>query len=226
MFIKLNVTASFIANGAQEWKLANIPFESQTKFRYIFHGIRGDPSNSTGGISIDDISLTETRCPTNIWQIRNFISIFNSTTKGDYISSPLFYNSEGYCFVLKLYPHGLSSSTSGDYFRIGFSLCSSLNDGALEWPAGNRQVTFTIVDQDPDITQRMSSSRSFTTDPTQLFSKFKGSVVIQDYLDFWGGQRGEGQQDRYSSIADSYRLLGAGFFFFFTEPYRFWIPVD
>ncbi|XP_066478326.1 meprin A subunit alpha-like [Tiliqua scincoides] len=166
---KMTKLQTIYANEAQQWKLANIPFDSQTKFRYVFHGIRADPSNSTGGIDIDDISLTETRCPTNVWQIRNFTSFFNSTSKGDYISSPLFYNSEGYCFVLRLYPHGPSSSTS-DYLRIGFSLCSSLNDGALEWPAGNRQVTFTIVDQDPDITQRMSSSRSFTTDPTQMLN--------------------------------------------------------
>ncbi|XP_026548837.1 meprin A subunit alpha-like [Notechis scutatus] len=51
-----------------------------------------------------------------------------------------------------------------------FSLCSGQNDGALEWPAVNRQVTFTIVDQDPDITQRMSASRSFVTDPNQRYN--------------------------------------------------------
>ncbi|XP_053126399.1 meprin A subunit alpha-like [Hemicordylus capensis] len=155
------------ADGERHWTLASISFNSQSKFRYVFHGIRGDPTNSTGGIDIDDISLTETQCPTSVWQIRNFTSLLNTTSKGDYISSPLFYNSEGYCFVVRLYPHGSPSSVSG-YFRIGFSLCSSENDGILEWPAGNRQVTFTIVDQDPDITQRMSSSRGFTTDPNQM----------------------------------------------------------
>ncbi|XP_062971918.1 meprin A subunit alpha-like [Elgaria multicarinata webbii] len=160
---------SFYADGEQRWNLANIPFNSQTKFRYVFHGIKGDPSTSTGGINMDDISLTETQCPTNIWQIRNFTALLYNTPRGDYIPSPLFYNSEGYCFALRLYPYGLPSS-SGSYLGIMFALCSSEDDGGLEWPAGDRQVTFTIVDQDPDLTQRMSASRSFATDPNQLNS--------------------------------------------------------
>nr|XP_056712818.1 meprin A subunit alpha-like [Euleptes europaea] len=163
---------TFYADGERHWKLATIPFSSQAKFRYAFHGIREDPSNSTGGINIDDVSLTETQCPTGVWQITDFASLLNSTSQGDYISSPLFHSSEGYCFVLRLYPHGLVNS-SGNYLGIRFALCSSQNDGALEWPAGNRQVTFTIVDQDPDITQRMSSSRVFTTDPNQLIDDKK-----------------------------------------------------
>uniref|UniRef100_A0A8D2L7K3 Metalloendopeptidase n=1 Tax=Varanus komodoensis TaxID=61221 RepID=A0A8D2L7K3_VARKO len=151
----------------QHWKFANIPFNSQAKFRYVFHGIKGDPSTSTGGINIDDISLTETQCPTGVWQIRNFTSALQNTAKGDYIASPVFFNSEGYCFVLSLSPHGPVNS-SGSYLGIMFALCSAENDGGLEWPAGDRQVTFTIVDQNPDITQRMSASRSFVTDPNQI----------------------------------------------------------
>ncbi|KAL8173174.1 UNVERIFIED_CONTAM: hypothetical protein K2H54_041550 [Gekko kuhli] len=158
---------TFYADEERHWKLATIPFNSQTKFRYAFHGIREDPGNSTGGINIDDVSLTETQCPTGVWQITNFTALSGSTSQGDYISSPLFYNSEGYCFVLRLYPHGVASS-SGNYLGVHFALCSSQNDGALEWPAGNRQVTFTVVDQDPDLTQRMSANRVFTTDPDQL----------------------------------------------------------
>uniref|UniRef100_A0A8C6VD90 Metalloendopeptidase n=1 Tax=Naja naja TaxID=35670 RepID=A0A8C6VD90_NAJNA len=150
----------------KQWNFANIPFNTRTKFRYVFQGLKGDPQNSKGGIHIDDITLTETQCPSSVLQIRNFTSILKSSSKGDYLPSPIFYNSEGYCFVLRLYPRGPSNSNR-DYLGIMFSLCSSQNDGALEWPAVNRQVTFTIVDQDPDITQRMSASRSFVTDPNQ-----------------------------------------------------------
>ncbi|XP_062815844.1 meprin A subunit alpha [Anolis carolinensis] len=156
------------ADGERNWNLATIPFRIKTKFRYVFHGIKGNTSSSIGGVNIDEVSLTETQCPTGIWQIRNITSLLNRTSKGDNISSPLFYSSEGYCFVLRLFPHGPASSTSTSYLGIMFALCSSQNDGALEWPAGNRQVIFTIVDQDPDITQRMSASRTFTTDPEQL----------------------------------------------------------
>ncbi|KAF7239450.1 Meprin A subunit alpha [Varanus komodoensis] len=164
---KMAQLRSLSADGEQHWKFANIPFNSQAKFRYVFHGIKGDPSTSTGGINIDDISLTETQCPTGVWQIRNFTSALQNTAKGDYIASPVFFNSEGYCFVLSLSPHGPVNS-SGSYLGIMFALCSAENDGGLEWPAGDRQVTFTIVDQNPDITQRMSASRSFVTDPNQI----------------------------------------------------------
>ncbi|NXF36948.1 MEP1A protein, partial [Nyctibius bracteatus] len=99
-----------ITDGEHHWKLASIPFGVQNKFRYGFQGIRGDPAKSAGGIAIDDTSLTETNCPTKIWHIRNFTSLFDSTLKGDYIISPVFYSSEGYAFALQLYPHGRISS--------------------------------------------------------------------------------------------------------------------
>lgn len=170
--------SAFTADGEQHWNLATIPFNSQVKFRYVFYGVRGDPANSMGGIKLDDVTLTETGCPAGIWQIKNFSSVLNSSSIGDTIGSPVFHNSEGYCFILKLYPRGLPSSV-GNYLAIRFALCSSQNDHALEWPAGNRQVTFTIVDQNPDITQRMSSSRSFTTDPElTVGSKFKVHVAM------------------------------------------------
>lgn len=148
--------------------MANIPFSVQTKFRYGFQGIRGDPATSAGGIAIDDTSLTETNCPTNIWHIRNFTSLFNRTSKGDYIVSHVFYSSEGYAFALQLYPHGRNSSPYVNYMGITFHLCSSQNDGLLEWPAGHRQVILSVLDQDPDVIHRMSLSLSFTTDPKQL----------------------------------------------------------
>ncbi|XP_009693785.1 PREDICTED: meprin A subunit alpha-like [Cariama cristata] len=156
------------ADGEHDWKLASIPFHVQNKFRYGFQGIRGDPAKSAGGIAIDDTSLTETNCPTNVWHIRNFTSLFNSTSKGDYIISPVFYSSEGYAFALQLYPHGRNSSRYMNYMGITFHLCSSPNDGLLEWPAGHRQVILSVLDQDPDVIHRMSLSLSFTTDPNQL----------------------------------------------------------
>ncbi|NXY50067.1 MEP1A protein, partial [Ceuthmochares aereus] len=158
------------ADGEQHWKLASVPFSVQSKFRYGFQGVRGDPATSAGGITIDDSSLTETNCPTNVWHIRNFTSLFNSTSKGDYIQSPVFYSSEGYAFALQLYPHGRNSSPYVNYMGITFHLCSSPNDGLLEWPAGHRQVVLSVLDQDPDVTHRMSLSLSFTTDPDQLLS--------------------------------------------------------
>ncbi|NWU32722.1 MEP1A protein, partial [Dyaphorophyia castanea] len=66
---------------------------------------------------------------------------------------------EGYGFGISVLPNYRDSS----YTLIGFHLCSGENDAVLEWPALNRQATLTVLDQDPDVLKRMSSSKSFTT---------------------------------------------------------------
>ncbi|NXB27226.1 MEP1A protein, partial [Rhagologus leucostigma] len=66
---------------------------------------------------------------------------------------------EGYGFGISVLPNYRNSS----YARVAFHLCSGENDAVLEWPALNRQATLTILDQDPDVLKRMSSSKSFTT---------------------------------------------------------------
>ncbi|XP_064411315.1 meprin A subunit alpha [Latimeria chalumnae] len=158
------------AEGYHSWKIAHVSINAKVKFRYVIQGMKGDPTNSNGGIFIDDISLTETSCPSAVWHIKNFSSILQNNKKGMNIASPRFYNPEGYGYGVRLYPHGRENSSYTGYTSIYFHLCSGENDGALEWPAGNRQAIITILDQDPDVKLRMSSSRSFTTNKTQVIS--------------------------------------------------------
>lgn len=142
----------------------------EKKFRYLFQGIKGDPQNSNGGIYLDDITLTETPCPTGVWTVHNFSQVLQDTVKGSKILSPRFYNSEGYGFGLTLYPHGRIDSLSSGYLGLSFHLCSGENDAILEWPVENRQVIMTILDQEPDARDRMSSSMVFTTSKSQTAS--------------------------------------------------------
>lgn len=146
------------ADNDYNWKIGHVTLNAQKKFRYLFQGLKGNPSSSSGGIAIDDVTLTETPCPTAVWVIRNFSQILENATN-DVIQSPRFYSPEGYGFGISLYPH---SRVSG-YTRVSFHLCSGENDGVLEWPALNRQAILTVLDQDPDVLKRMSSSKSFTT---------------------------------------------------------------
>ncbi|NXD71891.1 MEP1A protein, partial [Eolophus roseicapillus] len=162
---KLRKIQTFQADNDYNWKIAHVTLNAQKKFRYLFQGVKGNPSSSSGGIAIDDVTLTETPCPTAVWVIRNF-SQFLENTSSDVIQSPRFYSPEGYGFGISLHPH---SRISG-YSRIAFHLCSGENDGVLEWPALNRQAVLTVLDQDPDILKRMSSSRSFTTSADDIFS--------------------------------------------------------
>ncbi|XP_039605752.1 meprin A subunit alpha-like [Polypterus senegalus] len=152
-----------LTQGDSSWKIAHVPFQATSKFRYLFQGVKGNPAQSNGGIYIDDINLVETRCPSGVWQIKNFTGFLLTSPSGEYIQSPQFYSPEGYSYGIQVVPN---SSYKG-YTGIFFHLFSGVDDGALEWPVVNRQASITVLDQDPDIRMRMSSSKSFTTSLTQ-----------------------------------------------------------
>ncbi|NXE26047.1 MEP1A protein, partial [Ardeotis kori] len=169
---KMRKIQTFQADNDYNWKIAHVTLNAQKKFRYLFQGLKGNSSSSSGGIAIDDVTLTETPCPTAVWVIRNFSQILENTSS-DVIQSPRFYSPEGYGFGISVYPH---SRISG-YTRIAFHLCSGENDGVLEWPALNRQATLTVLDQDPDVLKRMSSSRSFTTSKDHVNTDANGTLI-------------------------------------------------
>lgn len=154
------------ADDDHNWKIAHVTLNAQKKFRYLFQGLKGNPSSSSGGIIIDDITLTETPCPTAVWVVRNFSQILENGSTA-VIQSPRFYSPEGYAYGISLYPQ----SNSNGYTRVAFHLCSGENDAVLEWPALNRQAMLTVLDQDPDVLKRMSASRGFTTNRDQTSSE-------------------------------------------------------
>ncbi|NWW77661.1 MEP1A protein, partial [Climacteris rufus] len=168
---KMRKIQTFQADSDPNWKIAHVTLNAQKKFRYLFQGLKGNPSSSSGGIAVDDVTLTETPCPTAVWVIRNFSKILENTSIS-VIESPRFYSPEGYGFGITVLPNYQSSG----YARIAFHLCSGENDRVLEWPALNRQATLTVLDQDPDVLHRMSSSRSFTTRKDQVNSG-SGAVI-------------------------------------------------
>nr|XP_006626070.1 PREDICTED: meprin A subunit alpha [Lepisosteus oculatus] len=188
---KLVEVQTFSGDGDHSWKIAHVPLKADMKFRYAFQGIRGDPTQSTGGIFIDDINLIETRCPSGVWQIKNFTSLLKTSAVGNYIQSPRFYSPEGYGYGIQLIPNSYADGYIGAFFH----LTSGEYDAALEWPAGNRQVTITVVDQDPDIRFRLSSARSFTTSGKQL-------IPGSNNLLFWDNPSKTGT---YDPTCDCYR---------------------
>ncbi|KAM7061044.1 meprin A subunit alpha [Acridotheres tristis] len=155
---KMRKIQTFQADSDSNWKIAHVTLNAQKKFRYLFQGLKGNPSSSLGGIAIDDVTLTEMPCPTAVWVIRNFSKILENSSIS-LIESPRFYSPEGYGFGISVLPNYGNSG----YARVAFHLCSGENDAVLEWPALNRQATLTVLDQDPDVLKRMSSSKSFTT---------------------------------------------------------------
>ncbi|XP_008844948.1 meprin A subunit alpha [Nannospalax galili] len=174
---KLVKIQNFQGDTDHHWKIAHVTLKEEKKFRYLFQGTKGDPQNSNGGIYLDDITLTETPCPTGVWTIRNISQILQSTEKGKTLLSPRFYNSEGYGFGVTLYPHGRLLASDSGYMGLAFHLFSGENDAILEWPVENRQVIMTILDQEPDAKNRMSLSLMFTTSKDHTASAINGSVI-------------------------------------------------
>uniref|UniRef100_H0WGC6 Meprin A subunit n=1 Tax=Otolemur garnettii TaxID=30611 RepID=H0WGC6_OTOGA len=191
----------------QDWKIAHVTLKEEMKFRYLFQGTRGDPQNSNGGIYLDDITLTETPCPTGVWTIRNFSQVLGNTSPGEKLQSPRFYNSEGYGFGLTLYPNGRTTSSRSGYLRLAFHLCSGENDALLEWPAENRQAVITILDQETDVRNRMSSSMVFTTSTSHTSPAINDSVV-------WDRPSRVGS---YYNDCDCFRSLDWGWDYFISH---------
>ncbi|XP_051829723.1 meprin A subunit beta-like [Antechinus flavipes] len=137
------------------WQLHYVSLAVTKKFRIVFEGTRGT-GTSAGGLSIDDINLSETKCPHHIWRINNFTQILSSR---EVIYSPPFYSHSGYAFQVQL---DVRNQTN---VGIYFFLISGANDEELEWPCPWHQATMTLLDQNPDIRRSMSNERSITTDP-------------------------------------------------------------
>lgn len=159
----------YSADSDHTWKIAHVPMEVGVKFRYAFQAVRGDPSASAGGIYIDDVSLSETRCPNAVWRIQNFSKIMETATTDTVLYSPRFYSPEGYGYGVRVVPLSTYTDYTGNYTGLYFHLASGENDAVLQWPVINRQATLVVMDQDPDIKLRMSTARSLTTDMTSEF---------------------------------------------------------
>ncbi|XP_074002889.1 meprin A subunit beta [Numenius arquata] len=149
------------------WQLHHVSLNVTSKFRVVFQGVRGS-SLSNGGLSIDDINLSETQCPHHVWHIRNFTHLLNTSPAGEAgkIYSPPFYSSKGYAFQVGLYINGTTDNPFN--LAIYLHLISGANDDQLQWPCPWQQGTMILLDQHPDIRHRMSNQRSITTDPLKL----------------------------------------------------------
>uniref|UniRef100_A0A7M4FBL0 Meprin A subunit n=1 Tax=Crocodylus porosus TaxID=8502 RepID=A0A7M4FBL0_CROPO len=161
------------------WQLYHISLNVTSQFRIIFEGIKGT-GLSFGGLSIDDINLSETQCPHHVWHIRNFTHLLNTSPEGEMgiIYSPPFYSSKGYAFQIGLYVNGTSNNSHN--LAIYLHLISGANDDQLAWPCAWQQATMILLDQHPDIRQRMSNQRSVTTDPSKLLSAVANGNYVPD----------------------------------------------
>ncbi|KAM3873289.1 meprin A subunit beta-like [Diretmus argenteus] len=144
------------------WKLHHVPLNATKPFQVEFEVQKGAGSSS-GGFSIDDINVSETECPHLTWQINDFEDVLKSSNYGAKMVSPRQYSRDGYAYRVLVYLYG-------SYFGVAMHLVAGDYDDRLQWPCPWRQMSFVMLDQNPNIQLQMSQQSSFTTDPNQMTS--------------------------------------------------------
>ncbi|XP_070823438.1 meprin A subunit beta-like [Chaetodon trifascialis] len=138
------------------WQLKHVSLDATKHFQVEFE-VRKGAGSSSGGFSIDDINLSEIECPHVTLQINDFERVLSTSDYGTIISSPLQYSSGGYAY-------SVGTVLYKTYFGVFVRLMSGKYDDKLEWPCPQRQVTFKMLDQNPNIQLQMSKQRSITSD--------------------------------------------------------------
>lgn len=147
------------------WQLHHVSLDVKTKFRVVFQGTKQGPGTGPGGMSLDDINLSETTCPEFVWRVKNFSHIMDTTPENEAIYSPPFTSKEGYSFQMNLYPSG-RTGYPGELSAYA-NLVAREGDTGQIWPCPWKQITMMLMDQNPHIQKRMSNQRSITTDPNR-----------------------------------------------------------
>ncbi|KAK7945564.1 hypothetical protein WMY93_001292 [Mugilogobius chulae] len=145
--------------------VAPCKFGRQKKIPSGFPRHKRDTSTTPGGMSLDDINLSETTCPEFAWRVKNFNHVMDNTPEDEAIYSPPFTSKEGYSFQMKLYPNG-TKGNPGE-LAVYANLVAREGDTGQKWPCPWKQITMMLMDQNPHIQKRMSNQRSVTTDPSR-----------------------------------------------------------
>ncbi|KAF5898875.1 meprin A subunit beta-like, partial [Clarias magur] len=199
-----------VVNGLPEplWQLHHLSLAVSTKFRVVFKGTKG-AGTSTGGISLDDVNLSETTCPEHVWRIKNFQSVMENTTMGTTIYSPRFRSKYGYTFQMGLNPNG-TATNPGELGAFAYLVSGDdATDGTLTWPCPWKQITMMLMDQHADIRKRMSNQRSITTDPNQ---KLQDSTMFT-----WDNPRKVGKEVEDADGTKYFRGPGYGTAVYLTQ---------
>uniref|UniRef100_A0A8C5M8T6 Metalloendopeptidase n=1 Tax=Leptobrachium leishanense TaxID=445787 RepID=A0A8C5M8T6_9ANUR len=143
------------------WKLYYSSLNAKNKFRFVFYGIKGSTS-SKGGLSVDDINLSDTECPQHVWHIKSFSL---NEVKTGMLSAP-FYSEDGYAYQIRMVQ--ISNEALPFNMAVFLHLITGANDAYLQWPCLWKRATIEFMDQNPDAKQRISNVESITTDRTRL----------------------------------------------------------
>uniref|UniRef100_M3ZWQ3 Metalloendopeptidase n=1 Tax=Xiphophorus maculatus TaxID=8083 RepID=M3ZWQ3_XIPMA len=157
--------------------LHHVSLNATKTFQVVFE-VRKGAGSSTGGFSIDDINLSETECPHVTLQIDDLERLLNTSRFGTAIYSPRQYSKEGYAYRIVV---GLYHAFIGMYVEI----LSGDNDDQLKWPCLQKQVTFQMLDQTPNMKMQMSKQWSEVTHESHKLSN--GRFFYENGESVYGG---------------------------------------
>lgn len=147
------------------WQFHHVPLDATKPFQVEFEVSKG-AGKSFGGFLIDDINLSETVCPHVILQIDDFEKVLNTSRYRTPVYSQRQYSTGGYAYRTGIL---LNKNRVGAFVQ----LLSGEYDDKLQWPVPMRQVTFQLLDQNPNIQQQKSQQLSVTSDPRFVTSNGK-----------------------------------------------------
>ncbi|KAM7383200.1 hypothetical protein PAMP_002871 [Pampus punctatissimus] len=166
----LRLMGQITGTPTSHWQLQHVSLTATKRFQVVFE-VRKGAGSSAGGFSIDDINLSEIECPHVTWQINDFEERLTTSSFGTTMYSPRQYSRGGYAYRLAIILYET-------IFGVFVQLLSGKNDDNLEWPCPQRQVTFQMLDQNPNIKLQMSKQISITSDPQQ--SNDDGTYIWDD----------------------------------------------
>ncbi|XP_042285696.1 meprin A subunit beta [Thunnus maccoyii] len=197
---KLRLIKTIDGSPKEEWQLHHVSLDIKTKFRVVFQGTKEGSGPSEGGLSLDDINLSETTCPEFIWRVKNFSHVMETTPPNTPIFSPPFTSKENYTFQMSLYPSG-KAGYPGELSAFAH-LVAREGDTGQKWPCPWKQMTMMLMDQHPHIQKRMSNQRSVTTDPNMK--------ATDSEMFFWDDPRKVGVEVTDADGSKYFRGPGAG----------------
>lgn len=112
----------FTGDIRDSWELKHVNLVVEKKFRLVFEGLKGAGS-SMGGLSLDDINLSETACPQHVWRIRNITGVLATTPVGTKTYSPRFLSPKGYSFQVSAKRNRNHRGANGCYCTYLNILC-------------------------------------------------------------------------------------------------------
>ncbi|XP_055084049.1 meprin A subunit beta-like [Periophthalmus magnuspinnatus] len=148
-----HLAAQITGQLTSHWQLHHVSLNATKSFQVEFE-VRKGAGSSTGGISIDDINLSELECPHVTLQINDFDQISGKTRV---YYTPSQHSKEGY-----VYRFGALVFDTGSE-AVFVQMLSGNFDNQLEWPVPRRQVILQFVDQHPNIQLQMSKQVIFTS---------------------------------------------------------------